>query len=514
MSGPALGIARGLVSGHHALVAPSALARPASSPSGGLHVARPSRELAAHHHLGRAVVGIRHAVVDAVAAVVAVKAHPVAAVGLQAPLALGPVLQVVGVDHRRRRVDQVVVPQAAAVDRLGRALKPEVPDLRQRLVRRDRAQAAQLLQRRLHRQVRVHQHVVDAARQVFLGLLLAIGLFQQRLVLQRVLVLRAQPHVGLEDAVALRIVDGLHAVPLLEARRERRQVVVVQRHRALLFLQPALDTSGGDAGALVRDRRVQRVELVLHEELPVRLLDHAVAHRHDLDLAHRRAVAHVVERDLGLAEELQQRRAVGRQAGEHEAAIAVDPRRALQVAVGVALVHARALVALGQRDRADLAVEVVAPRVVAADERVAGVALQVAHQLHAAVRAAVVQHVNAAVGVAHHHHRLAADVHRDVVAGVRDLRLVAAVDPHTLEDALHLAVEDLLVGVHALVHAVRLDTARDVEPGVLFQHEYSLLLRQPARRHQAVDPGWPSCVPACPSVCRSRRREGLPPPRG
>ena len=140
------------------------------------HVGRPGAELVAHHRFRRAVVRIGDAVFLAVVAEVAVKAHPVAAVRLQAPLALGPVLQVVGVDHRGRRIDEVVVPEAAPVDGLGRALQAEVPDLRQRLVRPDRPQAAQLLQRRLHRQVRIDQHVVDAARQVLLGALLAVGL--------------------------------------------------------------------------------------------------------------------------------------------------------------------------------------------------------------------------------------------------------------------------------------------------------------------------------------------------
>ena len=97
-----------------------------------------------------------------------------------------------------------------------------MPDLRQRLVGRDRAQAAQLLQRRLHRQVGVDQHVVDAARQVLLGLLLAVGLFQHAFVLQRVRVVRAQAHVGLQDAVAVREVDGLHLRPT--ARSSTRKV--------------------------------------------------------------------------------------------------------------------------------------------------------------------------------------------------------------------------------------------------------------------------------------------------
>jgi hypothetical protein len=171
----------------------------------------------------------------------------------------------------------------------------------------DRPQAAQLLQRRLHRQVRIDQHVVDAARQVLLGLRVAVGLLQQRLVLERVGVARAQAHVGLQDAVAVREVDRLHGIPLLEARSERRQVVVVERRAALLGLDALLDPARRDAGRLVGDRRMQRIELVLHEELPVRVLHHAVADRHHLDLAERRAVAHVVERDLRLAEELGER---------------------------------------------------------------------------------------------------------------------------------------------------------------------------------------------------------------
>ena len=114
----------------------------------------------------------------------------------------------------------------------------------------------------------------------------------------------------------------------------------------LLGLQPLLDAAGRDAGGLVRDRRVQRIELVLHEELPVRVLHDAVADRHHLDLADRRAVAHVVEGDARFAEKLRQRRAFVAQAGEDEAAIAVDARRALHAAVGVVARHARALVAL------------------------------------------------------------------------------------------------------------------------------------------------------------------------
>ena len=170
---------------------------------------------------------------------------------------------------------------------------------------------------------------------------------------------------------------------------------------------------------------------------------------------------------LRFAEEFRQARAVGGQAGEDEAAVAVDARRALHAAVGVVARHARAFVARGQRDRAHVAVEVEAPGVVRADEGAAGVALQVAHQLHAAVRAAVVEHLHAAVLLPHHDHRLAADGHGVVVAGFGHLRLVAAVDPGAFPDLLHLAIEDLLVGVDRLVHAVGFDEGAQVHVQIL-----------------------------------------------
>ena len=192
-----------------------------------------------------------------------------------------------------------------------------------------------------------------------------------------------------------------------------------------------------------------------------------MADRHDLDLAERRAVAHVVEGDPRLAEELVERRPLVDQAREHEAAVAADAGGALHAAVGVVLGHARAFVALGERDRAHAAVEMEAPGVVRADEGAAGVALEVADDLHAAVRAAVVEHLHAHVGLADHDHRLAADRHRVVVARFRHLRLVAAVDPDALPDALHLAVEDLLVGVDGLVDTVGFDECTDIHLGPL-----------------------------------------------
>src|SRR5215510_8389208 len=78
-------------------------------------VLEPGPELGAHRHLAAAVQGAGHRALLAVAAVVAVKAHPVAAARGEAPLALLPVLEVVRVHERRGRVDEVVVPERAPV---------------------------------------------------------------------------------------------------------------------------------------------------------------------------------------------------------------------------------------------------------------------------------------------------------------------------------------------------------------------------------------------------------------
>ena len=121
-------------------------------------------------------------------------------------------------------------------------------------------------------------------------------------------------------------------------------------------------------------RWVQRVELVLEENLPVRLLDHSEAGRHDLDLALRGPIAHVVEGDLGRPEPLDQRRPVVCQARKHEAAVGIDARCRLHVAAGVARREARPLIALVERDRLARAVGVELPGMVGADDALADIA--------------------------------------------------------------------------------------------------------------------------------------------
>src|SRR5688572_28806861 len=127
------------------------------------HVPRPGLHLVAHRRLRGAAAGrgLDHAVLLNVATVVAREGAPIAALRGQALVAFPEVLQVVGVDQRGRGVDEVVVGERAAVDRLGRALQAEVPDLGEGAVDAERAHRAQLLQRRLHREAGVDEHVVD-----------------------------------------------------------------------------------------------------------------------------------------------------------------------------------------------------------------------------------------------------------------------------------------------------------------------------------------------------------------
>jgi hypothetical protein len=73
------------------------------------------------------------------------------------------------------------------------------------------------------------------------------------------------------------------------------------------------------------------------------------------------------------------------------------------------------------------------------------------------VGTAVVENVNPAIVTADHDQRLAPDLNTVEIAGVLDLGLVTAIDPHLLEDAFHLEVEYRGVGVHAAMNAIGLD---------------------------------------------------------
>ncbi|MCY1544317.1 hypothetical protein D9M68_801920 [compost metagenome] len=139
--------------------------------------------------------------------------------------------------------------------------------------------------------------------------------------------------------------------------------------------------------------------------------------------------------------------------GKHHAAahrhLQLGERVALGVEVGrhatvdlTVLPHAAA-----KRHALQVAVGCVAPLVVGADE-LGLVAVALATETHAAVRADVLHHVDLAVGGARHDDRAFADRAALEVARVGDLGFQADVTPVALvEEALQLALVALLVGV-------------------------------------------------------------------
>src|SRR5215468_904275 len=103
---------------------------------------------------------------------------------------------------------------------------------------------------------------------------------------------------------------------------------------------------------------------------------------------------------------------------------------------------------------------------VGADDALADIAAAVAVQHVAAMRAAVVEHAHRAIGMADHDHRLAADLHRPVVADVLHLAFVPDIGPHLVEDAFHLELENRRVGIDAAVNTIGLHRLGNIQADI------------------------------------------------
>jgi hypothetical protein len=167
---------------------------------------------------------------------------------------------------------------------------------------------------------------------------------------------------------------------------------------------------------------------------------------------------------------------VGGEAREHEAAVLADPRRTGEAEL---LLAEAGRAALRHRHADQRAVHVEGPAVIAAHEPGA-VAAALVRDLGAAMGAAVEQNVDAAIVVARHDHRLAAEIGGDVVARLTHLAGMADEQPSAAEDALHLQLEDLGIGVDPAVHAPRLDQSADLIRPV--QHGSMSSLRRSRRK--------------------------------
>jgi len=194
------------------------------------------------------------------------------------------------------------------------------------------------------------------------------------------------------------------------------------------------------------------VGLVVDQHLPVAAVHVAQHAARDFQAAFRRPVHHVVQRGQRVAEEFLERLALGIQAAEHKAAMVAHVLDGGHALAGFAVFQAGVFVALFQRDRQQAAVGLEGPGVIRAAEELARVAAGLACHHGAFVRAAVVQHANRLVAVAHHHHGLVAHSRGHVVAGIRNLAVVADEDPGVGIQALHFQVEQFLVDEEVLVH--------------------------------------------------------------
>ena len=76
--------------------------------------------------------------------------------------------------------------------------------------------------------------------------------------------------------------------------------------------------------------------------------------------------------------------------------------------------------------------------------------------------ALIVNDANDAAGVAHQHHRFAADEAAEIIAGIFHLAFVADVNPGDAENAFQLALEDRRVGINLPVHAAGLEQCRQI----------------------------------------------------
>ena len=202
----------------------------------------------------------------------------------------------------------------------------------------------------------------------------------------------------------------------------------------------------------MRDHRVAGVGLVLDQHFPVAVV-HVTQHAAgNFELPDRRAVDHVVEARQAVAEEFLEPEPRIVEFGKHETAVIVHMPHRGQALAGVALLEAGILIALAQRDREQRPVGLEAPRVIRTAKELAGVAAGLRGDARALVRAAVVQHLHAAVGVAHHQHRLEADSGAEIVARVRHLAVVADIDPGVAEHMFHFEREHLLIDIDVAMH--------------------------------------------------------------
>ena len=196
----------------------------------------------------------------------------------------------------------------------------------------------------------------------------------------------------------------------------------------------------------VQQARVVRVLDVLEHQFPVGGCQLARVAEH----AKLPAVEHTVEkRQHRRAKIFLERFQIRRKRGEDHPVAAGDPKPAQPVILRIEIRRHAALLlhAAPERHADQIALQVIGPLVVGTHE-LGGAAQMLLAELHAPVSAAILDDVDRAFLVAHHHDRLFAYESTLEISRARQLRLERHVVPaRTAEDALLLPGIDLRVGV-------------------------------------------------------------------
>ena len=213
----------------------------------------------------------------------------------------------------------------------------------------------------------------------------------------------------------------------------------------------------------MRTGAVVALAVVFQHELPVAFLD-------DATLERELGIGHVERGEIGrhhLAEFCEIRRLVGD--GNEDVAAGALGVRLLQA------VFALLEIFLTHRLGADkAAVRVVAPLMIGADEALYR-ATQLVADAEAAVAAGVVVRVDLSVLVAGDDQRVLAELDGEIVAGVRNLAIVAGEDPVLVEEVIAFELKEILVAVEIARQSVTGFVARAV-PAACARRQTSQLL--------------------------------------
>ena len=204
-----------------------------------------------------------------------------------------------------------------------------------------------------------------------------------------------------------------------------------------------------DVGRMRRDE-VVGVRAVLELEFPVGVVGEADRAGHEFD-----AVLALVHDDVDRAPRVAEVRLkgghIGRQAGEHQAAVGPEARDRRKIVLDLSERFGVSGLAL-RGDSYTFAAGVIGPAVVGA-AMVRAVALAGVEDHRALVATAVEESPEPALCIAHHHDRRATDHRGDEIVGIGDLRLEADEVPGRLEDVLHLEFEHRRIPERVAMHA-------------------------------------------------------------